>query len=228
MIVLQFDSYDKRHALGLIGAYAKAFEERLLASFENIEAEADAAAAAFYERAMSQPSWEGEGPDGSEIADAAIGHGMEVYGDLEFVRQQLIGLATAGLYHLWERLLKEFIVREFRYYSPPPIRPDQVRRVDFAKLEQLLRELGWAIRGEEFYDDLDCLRLVANTVKHGDGPSCDDLAQKAPGLFRDYGHDWLNSKRRADDLELKKEDFVRFAAAARTFFERFPARLEAS
>jgi hypothetical protein len=43
---------------------------------------------------------------------AAEGHAESVYSDLEFVRRQITGLAVAGLYHLWERLLKEFLVRE--------------------------------------------------------------------------------------------------------------------
>jgi len=32
---------------------------------------------------------------------------------LDFVRQQVTGLAIAGLYHLWERLVKEFLEISF-------------------------------------------------------------------------------------------------------------------
>jgi hypothetical protein len=47
--------------------------------------------------------------DEEAVAEYAQEYGLSVYTDLEFVRQQVTGLAIAGLYHLWERLVKEFL-----------------------------------------------------------------------------------------------------------------------
>jgi hypothetical protein len=57
---------------------------------------------------MNQEASE-DGEDEGAVADDAEEYGHRVYADLEFVRQQVTGLAIAGLYHLWERLVKKFI-----------------------------------------------------------------------------------------------------------------------
>jgi hypothetical protein len=111
--------------------------------------------------------------------------GFSVYRDLKFVREQVTGLAIAGIYHLWERLLKEFIVNPYRFDGPTNVLPtkEEVFKADFPKLEAVLHEVGWTIKTEGFYSDLDRLRLVANVVKHGDGPACKALLEKAPDMF---------------------------------------------
>jgi hypothetical protein len=102
------------------------------------------------------------------------------------------------LYHLGERALKEFLVREFSNYDPPHISPEGVRSAVFGKLVRVLTVIEWDVMDANFYTDLDHLHLVANVIKHGDGKSCNKLMKKAPRMFHEFLHPWLNNGRKAD------------------------------
>jgi hypothetical protein len=158
------------------------------------------------------------------VYEAAQGHAQGVYSDLEFVRRQITGLAASGLYHFWERLLKEFLVWElWRRAGLTP--PKSIYKANFEQLTTLLLDHGWDIKAMDFYRDLERLCLVANTVKHGDGQSCDKLLVAAPELFFDCRWPSLNDRRGADDLRLDVGHFEQFTQAVRAFFEQFPERL---
>jgi hypothetical protein len=215
MVSLYFAKPNRRYRLELIDAYANEVTKRVLPVFDHIEQEADDAA---------DECWQDTGNDAT-----AHERGLSLYSDLKFVREQVTGLAIAGMYHLWERLLKEFIVEEYRYNEPTKQdflkTKEDIFKAEFPKLEDVLQKVGWNIKTEGFYSDLDLLRLVANVVKHGDGQSCKALLAKAPDMFVDFGHPWINNSRGASNLSLKREDFPRFATAVRRFYEQFPERL---
>ena len=90
-------------------AYSSGFANRVLSGFQDIEAEAEAAGEEYFESRMNREASEDDGVDEGAVADDAQEYGLSLYADLEFVRQQVTGLAIAGLYHLWERLVKKFI-----------------------------------------------------------------------------------------------------------------------
>jgi hypothetical protein len=112
LLIYQFP---QQYALDLVRAYSSGFADRVLPGFQDIEAEADAASEAYFNGRMNQMANE-DGPweDEEAVAEHAQEHGLSVYTDLEFVCQQVTGLAIAGLYHLWERLVKEFLETSFR------------------------------------------------------------------------------------------------------------------
>src|SRR5712691_1857347 len=125
--ILYLSHPNRQYALDLIGAYSDGFARRILRGFATIEPEATAAAEALFNERMNRVC----GPDGPDedagsVADDAREHGFSVYSDLEFVRRLVTGLAIAGLYHLWERLLKEFLVREFGQFRPAIVPRDKV------------------------------------------------------------------------------------------------------
>jgi hypothetical protein len=225
MTELYFCTYNRSYALDMISAYAAGFSERVFMAFRDIEAEAEAASKAYFNERVNEPAGF-DGPDDIDhedyeerVYEAAQDHAECVYSDLDFVRGQVTALAIAGLYHLWERLLKQFLVRE-------RIREEtSIHKADFKQLTTLLRSCGWDIQTQHFHRDLDRLRFVANVVKHGDGDACNQLLATAPELFFDFGHPWMNEGRGADDLRLNAAHFERFTRAVRAFFERFPERL---
>lgn len=221
---LHFCCYSRRYAIGLVDAYVAGFSERILPAYGDIEKEADAAAEAYFNEGLNAAAGidelEMEYDEFEErVYESSQGHGERVYSDLEFVRRQVTGLAIAGLYHLWERLLKEFLRRQRAEEE------EKIHAAEFDKLVKLLAQYGWNVGKEEFYADLNTLRLIANAVKHGDGKSCDKLLATAPDLFMDFGGPFLNDRRGASDMRLDPVHFDRFAAATRSFFQLFPARL---
>lgn len=225
MVTLCFCHSNRRYALDLVRAYANGVSRRVLTVFDDMAAEADAASDAHYEEAISKPA-DGDGPGADEIADEAHEHGFAVWCDLVFVSRQVLGVAVAGLYHLWERLTKEFLFREFLSHSlNRGVLKKEISQANFAQIVCCLREMGWRVEEEGFYSQLDRLHLIANVAKHGDGTSCDTLLSQAPSLFRDFGHDWMNKNRGADCLELRHDHFDECVTSVCAFFETFPEAL---
>jgi hypothetical protein len=112
---LLIPQFPQQYALDLVRVYSSGIADRVSPVFQDIEAEADAASEAYFDSRMNQVASEDESwVDEEAVAEYAQEHGFSVYTDLEFVRRQVTGLAIAGLYHLWERLVKEFLETSFR------------------------------------------------------------------------------------------------------------------
>ena len=218
--------FGRKIALRTTRAFVDGFSERLLPVFDNIDNDAHAAAEKAWDDAMSSPAVH-DSFDPGDFAEAAQEYGLEVYENLHFARQQLLGLAAAGIYHLWERLLKQFLCKELTGWiiNDRPSRQTIVA-ANFADLEKLLSEFGFDLKQQPYYRDLTQLRLVANVVKHGDGKSCDELQAEVLHLFEGYTYN-LDISSQADKLDLKAADFARYAQAVTDFWSAFPERLTA-
>ena len=92
--------------------YLDQFNARVLSQLRDIGGEADRLTNAEYERLGALPG------DGSksleEIAEEAMERGQTLYGLLSVLRKQMLLGALAGLYHQWDKELREFIEREIR------------------------------------------------------------------------------------------------------------------
>lgn len=221
---LNFCQISRKIALDATGVYVDGFTTRVLPVFDHIDDEATAAANKAWDSAMSSPAHH-ENFDPGDFAEAAQGYGLEVYENLQFSRQQLLNLAAAGLYHLWERLLKQFICKELRAWT---FNGHTIQKIitpaDFRRLEEFLSEFGFHLARQNYYADLSELRLVANVAKHGDGKSCEELQASAPHLFGGYNYQF-DIFSIADSLELKPEDFTRYAKTVTDFWDTFPENL---
>ena len=220
---LNFCDFSRKMALQTISVYVEGFS-RLLPTFDRSDEEADAAAKQAWKSAMSSTALD-EVSDPSAYAEAAQEFGMQVYENLQFSRQQLLGLAAAGLYHLWERLLKQFFCKELRDWTFDGRAIDKiVAPANFVNLEELLTQFGFHLSQQPYYAVLSELRLVANVIKHGDGKSCEDLKTTAPQLFEGYNYHF-NIFSEADKLELSTLDFTRYAKAVADFWDTLPSTM---
>ncbi len=225
---LYFCVFNRDIAKSTTQSFVDSFANRLLPIFDDIEAEAKAKMKEAWDTAMSKPS------DGSDDPSDFIGpvdeYGQQVYESLRFTRQQLIGLSAAGLYHLWERLLKDFLRTELRWGEVGKT-PANINKAVFADLEKLLASCNFHISSMPYYKDLDELRLVANVIKHGEGKACNDLYETSQHLFgkrADFQAALSKAAGRlemADFLELGREDFLRYARSIQDFWETFPEKL---
>lgn len=224
---LHFDTATRAWALGLHEAFVRGVQEKLFPAFDNIEAEAEAFAEQEYERLGCRPGWEG-GPDMADIAESASDRGIERYQDLVFVQGQLHALSVAGIYHLWERSLKEFLVRTLGWTGMGPEGALEIQRAGFAKLVETLTELSFAVRDQSFFDNFETVSLIANTCKHGEGPSFERLADKAPELLRGPYPVVLPTPigvPRPDDLWINAETFAEKAHSIEQFWHAMPEHL---
>jgi hypothetical protein len=211
MMSRNYPLFHPEYAQRLTKLYVEGFGRRLLPIFADIESEADQAEQEYINNATSRRDFDPE-----SVGEAALGHGVGVLQDLHFIRGQLIGLAAAGLFHLWEKLCKEFLDTELRSITQMPTH-DVIANFDFNSVCSELIRVGIHIR-PKIKDDIDVLRRLANTVKHGDGTSCQCLAAMMPELF--FNPLFLPAT--ASMLDLKPEHFERFSTAVLQFWEHIP------
>jgi len=151
------------------------------------------------------------------------------FNTMEDLRQATINLYTTGIYHLLEQQLMD-VCRDRTFFDPKhPVPKDTDLKTVAAwyknRLDINLRQLpAWhKIR------ELEC---VANTVKHGEGPSATKLRKIRPDLFEHpvtrtilpksswnaVQEDPLELRSPlAGDLYITKEQFAEFAGTAEKF-----------
>lgn len=149
-----------------------AFEQKILPSFDDLLAEANTIADSEYKR-LAEPLT-GQQNAGVDVLaeESAQEAACEYYVMMTKVRQGLLNLMSTALYHLHEQQLIDFRRRQ---------------NGDVAKsAEDVYR---WLQANDIASDTFRCrsvideLRCVANTVKHGDGPSRRKLRKARPELF---------------------------------------------
>jgi len=159
--------------------YSAVFHDRITQAFENLNDEAERVQADAYDRfASSNPSRE---EDNSGIAEAAYFEGVDFCLATDAIRQGVVNLMIAGLYHLLEQQSQYMATQVLSQPSIPP-----AGNGGFAQLETLLEhKFGIKIKSFKSNPMLDELRLVANVVKHAGGGSLEKLKGINPNLFKD-------------------------------------------
>lgn len=160
-----------------IRAFERAAIERVLPAFENLEAEADAYANAEYERLGALP---GDGNvDMGDLADIAQDAGIREYEELTGVRQAMLNLMAAALYHLAEQQLFLF----YRRQVLEPREEDDISLYTWAEVHKRLAEKGIILKNLNAWKKFRELELVTNVVKHGDGRSAQLLKEVNPQIL---------------------------------------------
>lgn len=97
------------------------------------------------------------------------------------IRQGLINMFASGLYHTFEQQLMLFHRKQI---LPPTLENDK-SQFKMAKIKESLRLHGINVEVLPCWHKIDEMRLVANTVKHAEGDSSEELRVRRPDLFRD-------------------------------------------
>lgn len=159
-----------------IEGYCSILLNRIDPIFEDVDGEGHRAMDEFIKSAAKHARDE----DYDDVVQAAYDHAQEAA--LQFFEMRAVFLATgvSGLFHLFERQLYLHINKELKPWLNKPI-------ALWRDLEELIPHFGRKGRDDapcsEFIDafnnpDLQELRLVANTVKHGgDGSSYKQLVK---------------------------------------------------
>jgi hypothetical protein len=208
--------------------YVAQVKERVLAQFRDVAAETDKYSDAEYERLGSLPG--DENSDMADVAEAALDRGMAFYELLSDLKKQMLLGALAGLYHQWDKGLREFIERELRNDMTPKEAAKAAWLSNSVKLLDTIEEFGWNIRAAGFFAKIDACRLIVNVYKHGKGPALKELAERFP-QYLDDGFAADSSWRPTSDyvdhewLSISESDFDEIAGALRRFWVEFPERL---
>jgi hypothetical protein len=206
--------------------YVEQVKARVLAQFQDVAGETERHSEAEYQRLGSLPG--DEGSDMAEIAEIAADRAQTFYSLLSDLKKQMLLGALAGLYHLWDKELRDFVERELRNDNEPK-EAYKAAWDPKGNVLKKLAEFGWDCRSTGYFSRIDACRLVVNVYKHGTGPSLDELAARFPAYLDDgftrgtwklapgcLHHEWLS---------ISEAQFDEIANALRQFWVEFPERL---
>ncbi len=165
--------YFRRVHIRAIQGFRAGALEKVAPAFNDLAKEADAAASAEFERRTSMPL--DSSIDMSIAADCAFEHGLDYYLTMKDVEQNLLNLLAVGLRHMFEQQQFFSLRRLFREESAP---------FKTGEFERRLADCGIDCRNFECAGKLYELKMAANTIKHGAGPSANELASLRPDLFQ--------------------------------------------
>lgn len=187
--------------------------------FDEIEQEADEEVELFYN---SYPS--DEYTDPSTVAEWALERGIEMYENLITMKSNHLLMTISLLYHSWEQQLIKFTIRELRYRINLP-----QNAMDFRLVQTIFELHGVKILDTRSWTKIKELKLIVNTIKHGDGDSAKKLRKIRPEFFKlEGGMDTLELKGAVlldgYSLQVKEADFYEYLKATRNFWDEMPER----
>ena len=162
-----------------LNAIVNALEKRLLPNLEKekIAAESDRMAEEVWERFMSMPATGNEDPD--YFADRAENAGISHYALMYGIRQGMLNLFSAALFHAFEQQVMFFHRKNVLDLNEE----NDKKKFKLPVFQSRLKEYGIDIKNFACWAKIDELRLVANTVKHAEGDSSHKLCKIRPDLF---------------------------------------------
>jgi hypothetical protein len=205
--------------------YVEQARKRLLSQFEDIQAAADRATEEWLDEHSGY--FDPDRHDDGEFYEAANQAGIEFYGLLSDLREQTCLSVVAGMFHQWDKQLREWLAREIQHWHRGGSASAKVWSADFAQIADFLESFGWNIRAMEYFRTLDACRLVVNVYKHGEGKSLDELRENFPEYlddpFRGSGVALSDTKYR-DHSHLRVSDaqFQAFSDAISSFWRDVP------
>jgi hypothetical protein len=162
-----------------IEAYTDAVLHRLLPTFDGIDVEAEEVSRCMFETLGSLPVYDDDPMDMVEAAEMAQEKGIDYYESMAGVAQAVTNLAAAGLYHLFEQQMMVFHRRQVLDKAEE----NDVKLVCWPEFERRIANAGVRLNHLGSWSRVHELRLVANTVKHGEGPSAQKLHELRHELF---------------------------------------------
>jgi hypothetical protein len=164
---------------------------------------------------------------------AAHAAGIEFYGLLSDMREQTRLSVVAGIFHEWEKKLRDWLAREIQRWHRGDDAIARVWSANFGEIAALLESFGWRVSGAACFRTLDGCRLVVNVYMHGEGDSLNVLKQTYPEYlddpFRRSGRAFFGTKY-GDHRYLKVSDgqFQAFSDAIVAFWRDVPENVFAS
>jgi len=157
-------------------AFSSSIFDDILPAFGNPDERAQKMASDYFNEVGSQPAGEYQDTDMPDVADEAHGISLSWYQTMVTVRQTKRNLLATGLFHLTEQQLAESCRDVDSDIKPPSTKLEEIERWYGKNFHLELKSLS-------SWSTVDELRLVANAVKHGEGPATRQLKTLRPELF---------------------------------------------
>ena len=225
------DMQIRQWIIGPIAAFREYIFRDVLPAFSNLNERADQIGNDYYERMGKQPASDDFDGDMSGFAEEARDQALDWYQMMRSLRQTMLNLPAAGLFHLTEQQLAG-LCRDAGFIVDPPkdTKLDIVVKWYRDNLDLELNTLpSWPL--------IDELRYVSNAVKHGEGTATGKLKSLRPALFTDpafaniQGFDGkgvfesrtIAAPLAGEDLFVSEDLLMKYAVAAESFFREIAA-----
>jgi len=164
-------------------AFRKYVFSDILPAFGNLDERARQMESDYYNRVLAQPVGEsGDDVDMASVAESAEARSLSWYEMMNSLRQTMLNLLAAGLFHLAEQQLAA--LSRDASFSGILLKDSKMEKVADWYLAHLHLDFktltSWAMMNE--------LRLVANAVKHGEGSAEKQLRSMRAELFSNPAH----------------------------------------
>ena len=166
-------------AIPYVKTYGEVVLKDIVPAFANLSVRATAIADAEFQRLGHLPASGDCDGDMSVQAEAAQDKGQVFYDTMMGIRQSTLNLFAAGLFHLLEQKLAD-ICRDGAFGAAPPGDTKLSVVAEWYRVHfnlDLTKLSAWP--------KIDQLRLLANSVKHGEGDSAAKLRTIRPDIFEE-------------------------------------------
>lgn len=178
-LTVSFDSWTYRRFAPEIQSYSRVLLERVIPIFDEVDNEQERAS----DEVLRSPHW---GPDDFEQAmETAYETGIEKALEFMELRSVFIAIGVSGMFHLFEKQLYTHLNHELRFWLVNPINK-------WHDVQSVIRKFNRVTGPDEsdsseLWDtfsnsDLTELRLLANAIKHGEGPSYEQLKKMGAAI----------------------------------------------
>jgi len=205
--------------------YVEQARIRLLSQFENKNADADRAGHEWL--AKNEHQFDPDRHDPGDFYERAYDISIAFYQSLSEMHEQTRLSVVAGMFHQWDKQLREWMVGEVRHWGILENFTAEIWAASFDDLMALLAAFGWDARALKGYIDLDACRWIVNAYKHGEGKALDKLRTHYPRFLLqsfpqvvDYMPD--PASRKYEHITVTDADISTFSGAVVEFWHALP------
>jgi hypothetical protein len=208
--------------------YFNEAQRRLLCQFNSITNDADVFKLDFINAEKKKSNFKS-----SNIPDL-VKHADLVKADffllLENMRDQTYLSVAAGMYHGWDKQLRDWLSREVAHWCNDAERVQKkIWSVQFHQMRELIESLCKGHQQTSF-TSIEALNVVVNAYKHGEGQALEKIKTSFPQYLRCPFDDESLNREFADHTNLAIDDLhlKDFAEAIERFWNEIPDRVPAS
>ncbi|GKW43584.1 MULTISPECIES: hypothetical protein [Pectobacterium] len=214
MNIFSFDYIDLRLVLSPHKFYVEQAKSRLLSQFSGLSTECDLEEERYLERTAEY--FDPDRDDPAEAYENATQIGITHMHALMDMKNTVTLAINAGMYHQFDKQLRDLILREFCNWNSSKLIRDIVWRTSFERIMELMEWIGFNVTNKSYFHLIDACRLVVNVYKHGDGVGHKTLLQRYPKYYQQLLGKALTSH---VNLQIEESHFDEFSTAIVTFWE---------
>jgi hypothetical protein len=219
-----------------IELFAETYTKKITSLFAEIEQESKAIADERYNELGK--NFHPDFHDAADLSEAALDTGLEHYEGLALMQYNTKLMWISTLYQFWEQQVRKFIFEEVnRTQKFTDKKGNKIAFKDFCTrgiqdIKETFKLFDQDLEKFSSWDKLNELRLLANVIKHADGPAATQLKLIRPDIFKDksISTDLLDLYKTTLNeivLNIGETEFQDYCEAIIHFWDELPERMYA-